>query len=460
MARPTSVSGNFDLDKRPVLLESLPRAKWAGLPVRRVTMVRIAAVENMSIPAQLNRRYLLHALFLTCFLGLCPIAHAQCALRVENGANPSNVRVILSKAAELTAELADDRQKAKAFEEIAHLLSATGDKGEAFQFYECAMKASTNVKMYEGSKADDMFFRIELITERAGRGDISGALAHIKDFPQLESQDWARFDVVHVLDMQGKFEVAEQVLSSISDSKRRDSAFADLAGYAAGEGRFVVADRAAHSVKDDIERIQVLAHLGLKLTNDGQRGRAITTFAEAVDIAKRLRSDDEGRGTGGAPQYWSHLFNSKDTMLGYIATQQLQAGLDSGAGDTLAMIEDKPAHAHVKYVLFNEREALAASASPATKQEKRPSADEKSTSLSPTEQAVELAESGDYTGAVSKVANLESYERPYAFSEIARVEVQRGDTAQALKFADSLAADERILALLEIAETLLDAKDR
>ena len=119
----------------------------------------------MFIPAQLNEKYLLHALFLTCFLALCPTAHAQCALRVENGANPSNVRVILSRAAELTAELADDRQKAKAFEEIAHLLSATGDKGEAFQFYECAMKACTNVKMYEGSKADDMFFRIELIAE-------------------------------------------------------------------------------------------------------------------------------------------------------------------------------------------------------------------------------------------------------------------------------------------------------
>jgi hypothetical protein len=93
------------------------------------------------------------------------------------------------------------------------------------------------------------------------------------------------------------------------------------------------------------------------------------------------------------------------------------------------MIEDKPAHAQVKYVLFNEREALAASASPTTKLEKRPSADEKSTSLSPTEQAIELAQSGDYTGAVSKVSNLESYERPYAYSEIERVEVQRGDTA-------------------------------
>jgi hypothetical protein len=322
------------------------------------------------------------------------------------------------------------------------------------------MKASAHVKIYEGSNADDVFFRIELISERASRGDISGALAHIKDFPQVEWQDWTRFDVVHVLDMQGKFEVAEQVLSSISDSKRRDSAFADLAGYAAGEGKLVVADRAAHSVKDDIERIQVLSHLGLKLANDGQRGRAIATFAEAVDIAKRLRSDDEGRGTGGAPQYWSYMFNSKDTMLGYIATQQLQDGLDSGADDTLAMIEDKPAHAHVKYVLFNEREALAASASPTTKQEKTLSADEKSTNLSPTEQAVELAEGGDYIGAIEKVSNLESHERPYAFSEIARVEVQRGDTAQALKLADSLAADERILALLEIAETLLDTKDR
>jgi len=154
------------------------------------------------------------------------------------------------------------------------------------------------------------------------------------------------------------------------------------------------------------------------------------------------------------------MFNSKDTMLGYISTQQLQAGFDSGADDTLAMIEDKPAHAHVKYVLFNERESLAASAGHATKQEKRPSVDDKSTNLSPTERAIELAESGDYTGAVSGVSNLESHERPYAFSEIARVEAQRGDIAQALQFADSLPAAEKILALLAIAETLLDAKDR
>ena len=254
--------------------------------------------------------------------------------------------------------------------------------------------------------------------------------------------------------MQGKFEVAEQVLASISDSKRRDSALADLAGYADDARKFAVADRAAHSVKDDIARIQVLTNLGLKLANDGQRGHAIAIFAEAVDIAKRLPSDDEGRGTGGAPQYWSHMFNSKDTMLGYISTQQLQAGFDSGADDTLAMIEDKPAHAHVKYVLFNERESLAASAGHATKREKRPSV------LSPTERAIGLAESGDYTGAVSGVSNLESHERPYAFSEIARVEAQRGDIAQALQFADSLPAAEKILALLAIAETLLDAKDR
>jgi len=417
-------------------------------------MVRIAAVKDMFIPALLNGKYLLHTLLLARFMSLCPIAHAQCAIHVENKGNPSSVRVILSKAAGTTVELADDRQKAKAFEEIAHILSATGAKSEAFQFYECAMKAGTNVKMYEGSEAEDMFFRIELITERAGHGDISGALTHIKDFPQVESQDWARFDLVHVLTMQGKFEVAEQVLSSISDSKRRDSALADLAGYAAGDGKFAVADRAAHSVKDDIERIQVLTNLGLKLANDGQRGHAIAIFAEAVDIAKRLRSDDEGRGTGGAPQYWSHMFNSKDTMLGYISTQQLQAGFDSGADDTLAMIEDKPAHAHVKYVLFNERESLAASAGHATKREKRPSV------LSPTERAIGLAESGDYTGAVSGVSNLESHERPYAFSEIARVEAQRGDIAQALQFADSLPATEKILALLAIAETLLDAKDR
>jgi hypothetical protein len=413
----------------------------------------------MSVPAQLNGKYLLYALFLTCFLALCPIAHAQCALHEENGANPSNVRVILSKAAELTAELADDRQKAKAFEEIAHLLSATGDKGEAFQFYECAMKASTSVKMYEGSKADDILFRIKLITERAGRGDISGALAHIKDFPQVESQDWARFDVVHVLDMQGKFEVAEQIVSSISDSKRKDSAFADLAGYAAGEGKFVIADRVAHSVKDDIEHIQVLAHLGVKLANDGQRGSAIATFAEAVDIAKRLRSDDEGRGTGGAPEYWSYKFDSKDTMLGYIATQQLQAGLDSGVEDTLSMIEDKPAHAQVRHILAIERDNLPSSVASAAKEEKQPAIEEASSSLAPAERAIGLAKSGDYSGAVSTASNLETYERPYTFGEIARVEVQRGDTAQALKFADSLAADEKILALLGIAEALLDARD-
>ena len=413
----------------------------------------------MFMPAQLNGKYFLHALILNCFLELCPIAHAQCVLRVENGGNPSNVRVILSEAAGLTVELAEDRQKAKAFEEIAHVLSATGDKSAAFQFYECAMKASTAVKMFEGSKADDELFRAELIAERAGDGDISGALTHIKDFSRLNSQDRARLQVVHVLDMHDKFEIAEQIISSILDSKIRDSAFADLAGYTAGAGKFVVAERAAHSIEDDIERIQTLAKLGLKLGKDGQRGRAIAAFAEAVDIAKRLRSDDEGRGTGGAPQYWSQMFDSKDTMLGYIGTQQLQAGFDSGADESLAMIEDRPAHAYVKFVLFNEREALAASTGPTNREEKLPSADETATSFSPAEQAVELAESGDYRGAVSKASNLESYERPYAFSEIARVEVQRGDTAQALEFAGSLAGNEKILVLLKIVEALLDAKE-
>jgi len=80
----------------------------------------------MFIPEPLNGKYLLHTLLLAWFMSLCPIAHAQCAIHVENKGNPSSVRVILSKAAGTTVELADDRQKAKAFEEIAHILSAAG----------------------------------------------------------------------------------------------------------------------------------------------------------------------------------------------------------------------------------------------------------------------------------------------------------------------------------------------
>jgi len=315
-------------------------------------------METMSSIARFHWKRFLPDLLLICFLGVCSTAHGQCRLRVENRAKCSDVRVILSRAAEVAVGLTDDQTGARSFQDIAHLLWGKGEKAEALQFYECAMKAGANVKFYEGSEVGDPFFRIDLIRDRAGHGDVSGALAHIKDFADVRLQDRARFDVLHELARQGKIEIAEQILPSISDTKQRDSALYDLARWAGAARKFTVADRAVHAVHDNIERIQALEDLALDLSKDGQRGRAISIFAEAVDLAKQLPSDDEGRGTGGAPQYWSRMFNSKDTMLGHIATQQLQAGLDSGVQDTLAMIEDRPTHAQVRHILAIERDRL------------------------------------------------------------------------------------------------------
>jgi hypothetical protein len=296
------------------------------------------------------------------------------------------------------------------------------------------------------------------MTDRAGHGDIFGALAHVKDFP-IKEQDWVRLDLVHELAMNGQFEIAEKLMLLISDPKTRDSALSKLAGEYAGDKKFAEAERSAHSIQDDFERIQAIARLALMLSKGGQQGHAISLFAEAVATAKQLPSYDGERKTGGAPLFWVCTFNSRDTMLGYVATQQAEAGLDSGADATLAIIEDLPTRAEVRHQLAYAREARVSTTEPASKNEAHIAINERTTDFSPTGRAMALAESGDYARAISVVSELESYEKPYTFGEIARVEVQRADLSQALYLADELPTAEKVSALIKIAETLLDTKD-
>src|ERR1700688_482611 len=177
----------------------------------------MATVESMCSARRLNREYLLPVLFMSWLVSLCPIAHAQCALHVGNEAKASNVRVILSRAAGLTDKVADSQHKATTFEEIAHMLWSMGDKSEASQFYECAMKAGADVFIPD-STVHDTLFQIGLIADRARNGDISGALAHVKDFSGAD-QDWLRMHLVFALVVQDEFEIAQQLASTISQTK-------------------------------------------------------------------------------------------------------------------------------------------------------------------------------------------------------------------------------------------------
>lgn len=366
--------------------------------------------------------------------------------------------VILSQAAAEAAKLQDARSKATALQDIANALNEIGEKRSAAQFYDCAMRAGAEVKIVKGYEPIDDQFRIELIGERAAQGDIAGALANVNDLP-IQSRDSARVELVGVLGKQGKFGAAESILQSIGETRERDSAFSAIASHAASEKQFDLAEREARSVAMHIERIQVLTDVAVHLAEDGQRGRAAKSFSEAIDLAKQEPSDDEGRGTGGAPQFWTHKFSSRDTMLGYIATQQMQAGLDSAAEDTLTLIEDLPAYAHVKYLLANLKGVPSSGASRSGSEEAA-AVNEGSGELSPTDQATRLAASGDYAGAMKVVSSLELYERPHAFSEIARIEVERGDFHQAMQLADGLAPGEKAPTLIAIAEALISLQNR
>jgi hypothetical protein len=397
-------------------------------------------------------------LFLLEFSALSSCLYAQCVLSGGSGANEKNVVLILSQAAVEAAKLQDARSKATALQDIANALYVIGEKRSASQFYDCAMRAGAEVKLVEGREPIDDQFRIQLIGERADQGDVAGALANVNDLP-IKSRDSAREELVGVLATQGQFGAVESILQSIEGIRERDSALSAIAGHAASQKHFDLAEREGRSVANPIERIQVLTNVAVRLAEDGQRGRATTVFSEAIDLAKQQPPDDEGRGTGGAPQFWTYKFSSRDTMLGYVATQQMQAGLDSAAEDTLVLIEDVPAHAHVRYLLANLKGAPS-SAALRTESQGTGGVKEGPSELTPTDQVIMLATGGDYAGAVSIVSGLEQYERPYAFSEVARIEVERGDFHQAMHLAGGLAPEEKAPTLIAIAEALISLQNR
>jgi len=399
------------------------------------------------------RTFRLCLVALAYFTGFCPHAAGQCTLRVDPASKQdAELRIILSKAAAATSALPADITKARLLERVARILWAQNEKAEATGFFECALAVAAKVTFGDVAQTRDPFASIDLIFDRARAGDSSGALLHVGDFPDAGLQNTVRGDVACAAAQRGEFELAEHVLQSISEPKAKDSALTDLAMRAGGSKQFAIAERAARAIGSDVERVQALSNLAVNYSRDGQSGHASQLFSEAVDIAKQLSPVDES----GAPQFWAHKFNTRDTMLGFIAIEQLHARLDSEVDDTYSLMQDLPARAQVRHVLAIDRDNLPSSESEFEPQTREIPSEGQPANSSPAETARRFASTGNYGSALSFASELDFYDRVSALEEIAQTQVGRGDAKLALDWADRLAPAERAPTLLAIAEAILD----
>jgi hypothetical protein len=391
------------------------------------------------------------------FAAFCPNVSGQCILHIDPPhKQQTDLSVILSRATTATSTLPDGITKARLFQRVARILWTQDMKADAAEFFECAMGVAAKVTYGDSSQTRDPFASIDLIFDRAQAGDFSGALLHVGDFSDAELKDRIRCDVVTAAGQQSEFELAEHVLQSISAVQTRDSALRDLAMRAGWKKHFAIAERAARAIRSDIDRVQALSILAVEFSRDGQRGHASLLFSGAVDIAKRLPSDDDSRKTGGAPQFWAYTFDTMDTMLGFIAIQQLDARLDSDVADTFSMIQDVPARALIRHILAVERDTIASSIPESQSQAREVPSEEQLANSSPAQTARKLASTGDYATALSFASGLDDFDRVSAFEQIAEAQVERTDTHLALEWADRLHPMERAPTLIAIAEAIVD----
>ena len=382
---------------------------------------------------------------LSCFVQCSPAA-GQCTLRTEQSQEQqSYVRAILSNAATTASSLPDDIVKARLLQRIGLILWAHSEKAEAEQFFECAWGVAARVAYGDPARTRNPFASIDLIYDRARAGDITGALSHAKEFSDIRLQDRILFDVLLAAGQLGKFELAEQVLQSISQIQEKDSALRTLAREASSQKQFVIADRAARTIRNDVDRVMALSDLAVHLSGNAQQSRAYEVFAEAVQSADELPADDEREHNVGSHSSWAIFHNTRDTMLGYIAISQNQAGEAYLADRTLSMIRNESVRAEIRHSIAVDPIASVNSAS-------------RSDDVLSDDAVRKLASTGDYEGALALASGIDHFDRVQTLEEIVQTQVERGDTALALKWAEGLRPDEKAPTLLAIAETIVDLK--
>lgn len=383
---------------------------------------------------------------------------AQCARFGDSSeAQTLDVRDILAEAASAASTLPDSFDKAETYQAIARVLWKQGDMNQGAFFFDCAMTVAANspTGRVQGS-TPTQFDLIDLIFDRARAGDFSGAIRSASDLSDQKLKNRAMSDISTAAGQRGRFELGERIAESIPDIDTRDSAFDDLALRSREAGQFAFSEKMAHSIKNDVDRIKALADLALSLDQTDDRKHSSILFAEAVRLAETLPWDDDKEHTVGALHVWEIFYNTRDTMLGYVASRQALGGDGSAANDTLAKIRSLAELEESRRGIASNglRQASSRSVSEESRRALAGETDRKS--HEPEDVAEELANSRDYDGALALASSIDPILRPQFFAEIARIQVQNGDAGRGLQLASQLDTAERVSTLVAIAEALVD----
>lgn len=356
---------------------------------------------------------------------------AQCVFPSHAKSQSLDVSSILARAAEGAATLPDDFDKADSYQAIARILWKQGDENLASFFFDCAMTVASNsapdplIAGMPVRQRSSPFYLKDLLFDRARAGDFSGAMHHVNDIADPKIRNLAAQDISIAASQQGKFELREQMARSIPDLDARDAAFVDLASYSREARQFAFSERITRAIRNDVDRIEALAELGLALDRNDRRREASELFAEALQISESLPSNDDGKHTVGALHLSLVFYNTRDEMLGYVASRQALAGDSSGAEYTQSKISNAAA-------LEETERAITGNAMR-----------ERSAETTP-EQPVGAPTGGPAHG-------------PKNEEEIVRIEVQNGDEAIAVERAERLETPARVRRLIAIAEALGDS---
>jgi len=386
---------------------------------------------------------------------------AQCVLSTgSNEAQSLDVRNILAQAASAASTLPDNFDKADTYQAIARVLWKQGDMNQGAVFFDCAMAvaAKSPPDRFLGNipARSSPFYLIELIFDRARAGDFSGALRRVNDLSDQKLKNLAMSDISTAAGQQGRFELGEQIAQSIPDIDTRDGAFDDLALRSRDAAQFAYSEKITRSIQNDVDRVRALADLALALDQKDERNRASIFFEEAVRLAETLRSDDEKQHTVGALQVSLISHNTRDTMLGYVASRQALGGDSSGANDTLSKIRSAAALEESKRGIAGNALRQASSRNVSEESTRASTGEANQGSREPEDEAKELANARDYDGALALVSGIDPILRSRFFEEIARIQVQNGDAGQALQLASRLDTAAKISTLVAIAGALVD----
>lgn len=387
----------------------------------------------------------------------CSSVRAQCSPSIENGnAQPLDIQ-IAAQAATAATSLPDDFDKVDIYEGIGRILWKEGDAIRGASFFDCAMRVAAN--SLRETHPEEISFRSTfdltvLNSDRARAGDPSGALGHVKDFSDADLRNMAVRDVVAAEGQLEKFQFGEQLARSIVDTDTRDAAFDDLAMRARCAGQFEFSEKMAHAIQNGVDRVKGLADLALALCEEECDAHAAALFAEAIRVAETLPANDAGLHNVGALHGWGIFYSTRDEMLGYVAVRQALAG-DSGGSDVTVS----------KIASFNERSetkhVIAVNGSRGYSPEQTSDGDENSAPdeasepfVDPFERSIQLAQKGDYFGALALSGEVDPVVRGRFFANIGEIQAENGEARQALQWANRLETPVKVTTLIAIAEAL------